>query len=154
MIACTLKKCFDPDVVKLILEPGASLLATAITYYSRVKNVRWIKDTSMVTIDGSILHINPFLFEREPYYKIYPTGKKRVPKQVICGSTCMEMDRMLQLENEPGLTIGDFVQIDYIGAYSMAFNNCFINTPPYVYLKDGMKTTLVRDKNKQLMFDI
>ena len=39
-ISGVLKRYFDPDNVMIILEPGAALLATAITYYSKIKNIR------------------------------------------------------------------------------------------------------------------
>lgn len=153
-ISDTLKKCFNPDNVKLILEPGAALLATAVTYYSSIKNARRVKDMLYLTVDGSLLHINPFLIHRQVDYKIYASGENRVPKQTICGATCLEKDRIIYLENEKELRVGDYIQINHVGAYTMGFNNYFINTPPYIFLKEDMKVTLIRDKNKKLMFEI
>ena len=100
IISETLKQNFDSSIVTLILEPGAALLATAITYYTKVKNVRRIKDLSVVTVDGSLLHINPFFSVRRPDYRLYSSGKEKVLKQLICGSTCIEKDHIVQVENE------------------------------------------------------
>ena len=138
----------------IILEPGAALLATAITYYSKIKNIRKVKDVLYLTIDGSLLHINPFLVQREVDYKVYATGENKILKQVLCGATCLEKDRIVCLDNEKELKIGDYIQINYVGAYTMGFNNYFINCPPYIYLKENMEITLIRDKNRQLLFDI
>lgn len=154
IISETLKHNFNPSLVTLILEPGAALLATAVTYYTRVKNVRKIKDTFVVTVDGSLLHINPFLFDRNPNYRLYTSGKHKVLKQLICGSTCIEKDHIVQVENEIELKIGDYIQINNAGAYTMGFNNCFINLPPYVYMNNGKDMTLIRDKERKLMLKI
>lgn len=153
-ISGVLKRYFDPDNVMIILEPGAALLATAITYYSKIKNIRKVKDVLYLTIDGSLLHINPFLVQREVDYKVYATGENKILKQVLCGATCLEKDRIVCLDNEKELKIGDYIQINYVGAYTMGFNNYFINCPPYIYLKENMEITLIRDKNRQLLFDI
>lgn len=153
-ISGVLKRYFDPDNVMIILEPGAALLATAITYYSKIKNIRKVKDVLYLTIDGSLLHINPFLVQREIDYKVYATGENKILKQVLCGATCLEKDRIVCLDNEKELKIGDYIQINYVGAYTMGFNNYFINCPPYIYLKENMEITLIRDKNRQLLFDI
>ena len=109
---------------------------------------------SYLTIDGSLLHINPFLVQREVDYKVYATGENKILKQVLCGATCLEKDRIVCLDNEKELKIGDYIQINYVGAYTMGFNNYFINCPPYIYLKENMEITLIRDKNRQLLFDI
>lgn len=145
---------FNPDKVCLILEPGSSILATAVTFYSKVKNVRKVKNISIVTIDGSLLHFNPFLSIREPECKIYASGKQRIMKQIICGATCMENDRIIKIEDEVELKVGDYIQINNAGAYTVGFNNCFINLPPYVYLEDNRNLDLVRDKDRKLMFKI
>ena len=108
----------------------------------------------MVTVDGSLLHINPFFSVRRPDYRLYSSGKEKVLKQLICGSTCIEKDHIVQVENENEIKIGDYIQINNAGAYTMGFNNCFINVPPYIYIDDGEDMTLVRDRDMELMFKI
>ena len=100
IITKVLKQEFDHSKVTLVLEPGAALLATAITYFSKVKNIRKVKDVSVITTDGSLLHVNPFFATRTPDYEIYASGESKVPKQLICGATCIEKDRFFQVENE------------------------------------------------------
>ena len=77
-----------------------------------------------------------------------------IPAQLICGSTCMENDRLAELLNCEELQSGDVVTCRFAGAYTMAFNSCFINLPPYVYRKEGDVLELVRDKNRDLLMQI
>lgn len=154
IISEVLKRYFDPKNVMIILEPGAALLATAISYYSKIKNIRKVKDVIYLTSDGSLLHINPFFIQREVDYKVYASGENRILKQIICGATCLEKDRIVCLENERELKTGDYIQINHVGAYTMGFNNCFINCPPYIYLKENKEIVLIRGKNRHLLFDI
>ncbi len=146
-----LKRKFNPQKVQLILEPGSALLATAATYYSRVINVKSVRNVAIVTIDGSLLHVNPFFLPHKMECKVSPSGKKKICRQLICGATCLENDRIIKLEEETELMEGDYVQVDYAGAYTMGFNNCFINSPPYIYIKSGEELVLLRDKDKHLM---
>ena len=66
----------------------------------------------------------------------------------------MENDRIIKIEDEVELKVGDYIQINNAGAYTVGFNNCFINLPPYVYLEDNRNLDLVRDKDRELMFKI
>ncbi len=142
-----LYKTFTPEKVVLVLEPGASLVATAVDYYARVKNVRKVREKQIVTLDGSLLHINPFMQNREPCCEIFATGEDLITEQVICGSTCMEMDRFITVKQMKELCVNDCIKISNAGAYTMAFNNCFINYPPYIYLKKDNEIAELRNRN-------
>lgn len=155
-ICAELEKSINPEQTRLLLEPGASVLATCVSYLTRVINVREVGDTKVVTLDGTLLHINPFLSHREPPYKWYPVensgygehqdagadslGKtkdgvrKAVGKQIVCGSTCMENDRFLSFTEGQQCTVGDLFVFGAAGAYTMAFNSDFILHPPKVYI--------------------
>ncbi|MEG0776296.1 MAG: hypothetical protein RR381_02365 [Raoultibacter sp.] len=67
-------------------------------------------------------------------------------RQVLCGYTCMESDRLCVLRDEPELRVGDLVIIHNAGAYSMSFTpDFFIQHPPAVYSMDAAGSyTLVR----------
>ena len=134
----------------LIVEPGASLIATSVDYLSRVLNVRTVRDTRIVTVDGSNLHINPFMSAREPDYKLLASAGKLPGMQIVCGSTCMENDRILRLKDAPELQKGDYIHCFCAGAYTMGFNNCFINLPPYIYVKKNEDYSLTREKQAKL----
>lgn len=147
-------KVVDPQEVKLILEPGASIIATAVNYLSKVINVRDIRGVSIITVDGSNIHINPFLSKREPTYKVFTKNKVNKEVQIICGSTCMENDRIVKLKDTLKIEKKDLLYCYNAGAYTMGFNSCFINLPPYVYLKENSTYKLIRDKNKDIMMEI
>ncbi|MFS1512902.1 pyridoxal-dependent decarboxylase [Chengkuizengella sp. SCS-71B] len=150
-IAYELKKVIPPDKVQLILEPGSSLLATAVYYLTRVINTRVIRNTNIITVDGSLLHVNPFLNKRELDFSTYSLDRKLVSKQIICGSTCLEYDRILNLNDYNEFRVGDIIKIHNAGAYTMPFNNCFINCPPRIYLQDSNGYTQIRDEAISLM---
>ncbi|RGD94629.1 diaminopimelate decarboxylase [Clostridiales bacterium AM23-16LB] len=138
------------QTISLIIEPGASLIATSIDYLSRVINVRDVRGTQIVTVDGSNLHINPFMSAREPDYELMTGEKKLMGTQIVCGATCMENDRILRLKDASELRKGDYIHCFCAGAYTMGFNNCFINLPPYIYVKKNGDYSLKREKNVKL----
>lgn len=147
VIAETLRECISPEAVQLILEPGSSLLSTVVFYLTKVMNTRDINGQRFVTVDGSLLDVNPLMCERELDFSIYSSESRNVlSKQIICGGTCLESDRMIHLKEHGELCAGDLVKIHNTGAYTISFNDCFINSPPYVYLKERDKYILIREK--------
>jgi diaminopimelate decarboxylase len=142
------------DRVCLIVEPGASILSTAVEYVCRVINTRDIRGKRVITVDGSMMHINPFFSKRQPLIRIESSNDRLLASQLICGNTCMENDRIMNLENHVELSKGDCLWVENAGAYTMSFNNCFINVPPYIYEYMSDKYTLVRDKNYNIMLQI
>lgn len=129
-----LKVGFDPLKTKLILEPGASVLSTCVSYETRVINVRNIRGVRVITLDGTLLHVNPFLAKRnQPFDNMYVTeDRETIDKQIVCGSTCMETDRFSVLNNEVEIKKDDILVFHNVGAYTMAFNSFFIFNPPVV----------------------
>lgn len=141
--------------VNLIIEPGAALMATSVSYITKVINERYVRDKKIVTVDGTILHINPFMAKRNPIaeYIYMHEGVIKINEQIICGATCMENDRFLKLNDKREMKIGDYLKCNIVGAYTMVFNSNFINLPPYIYIyKDG-RLDMLRDK-KDILFDM
>ena len=134
VICSNLKEGFSPDKTILIMEPGASIIATCISYQTSVINVRNIRGTKIITVDGTLLHINPFMVDRKQPYIIKNNleNRKIVHKHIICGSTCMEKDRFDRIENKSEIKKGDVLCFKNVGAYTMAFNSSFIFEPPKV----------------------
>lgn len=133
-ICDNLKEGFSPDKTILILEPGASIIATCTSYQTSVINVRDIRGTKVVTLDGTLLHINPFMINRKQPYIVMNSldDRKIISKQILCGSTCMEKDRFDLIENEREIRKGDILCFKNVGAYTMTFNSLFIFNPPKV----------------------
>lgn len=133
-ICSELKKVFHPQKTTLILEPGASVLATCVDYVTHVVNTRNINGYRIVTLDGTLLHINPFLSKRDCRFTANPTGASGIGTQFLCGCTCMEMDHFGCLQDSKELLPGDQVIFHNAGAYTMSFNSNFIIAPPNVIL--------------------
>lgn len=135
-----LKKRFHPQETALILEPGVSVLATCVEYVTKVINVRNIRDSFFVTVDGTVLHINPFMREREVHYKIVKRdnklerNKKKKYDQTVVGATCMENDRFFTSKSNEFLSQDDYVVFEDAGAYTLSFNSEFILKKPEIYL--------------------
>lgn len=141
--------CSNMDGLRLIVEPGASLIATAVSYECSVLETKRTSRNLFVLTDGSRLHIDPFFRKDQYQYRVKDSGVHeftREPVQVICGYTCMENDRFMKVIDEKALKPGDRITFDVCGSYTMCFNSLFIEYLPRVYLKSDNKYSLVRQK--------
>lgn len=141
---CTiLKSEYNPYETRLILEPGASVVATCVSYETKVITKKIIRGVDVLTVDGSLLHINPFMFNRNQTFEVLNEQydkRKKVSKQIIGAATCMENDRLATIYNQKELCVGDVLSFEFVGAYTMGFNSYFIIDPPHVdYLKENGK---------------
>lgn len=138
------------DEVGIIVEPGASVVATSIRYLTEVVDV---KDTTMnrfVIVDGSRLHIDPFFSKSTYSYELLSETEEVVSKQTIVGFTCMEKDRIIKLDGQKRLEEGDYVQFNMVGSYTMCMNSDFINSEPRVYAVSNGQALLIR-KEKEIV---
>ena len=122
----------DPDRTRLIVEPGSAVIGSAVELHTTVLDV---KDTSLariVTTDGSRVYMDP-LWRKTRY--LYTTDAKRppFPRQIVCGYTCMDHDRIMTLENGPELAEGDRIVYHRVGNYTVTFSGPFIKGLPPVY---------------------
>ena len=130
---------------KLILEPGAALIASPVSYVCKVIGTKDIKETRLVYSDGSIKHIAPQMNAIRFGYSLTAKSQRLLSRQVVSGYTCIEMDRFLDLVNQPELQEGDEVTIKNVGAYTMSLAPLFIEYFPAVIVKDDEKYTVVRE---------
>jgi len=132
---------FKAKDLKLILEPGVSIIAGCFSYYTRVVDVKETAKQRFIIIDGSRIHIDPLMHKENYFYKIHRTDLKPlttediINEQELVGFTCLEGDRFFILKDNPPLTPGDFVVFDKVGAYTMAFSPLFISYFPPVFIK-------------------
>ena len=132
--------------VCVIVEPGASVVATAVSYLTRVID---IKDTTygrFVFTDGTRLDIDPFMVKSKYVFESTCEKTNSYIKQVICGYTCMEKDRVMTLEDSLEFSCDDLIEYKIVGSYTMGFNNLFINFLPNVYSQIDDEFILVREK--------
>lgn len=134
------------DDICLIVEPGASVIATAVDYLTSVIECKNTNYGRFVISDGSRLHIDPFFQKKRHFYSISANSKRRCKEQIVCGFTCMENDRIIELEDEFKLNVGDKVIYHIEGSYTMCFNSLFIEYLPYVYAEEKGDCKMVRDK--------
>lgn len=125
--------------VTLVIEPGAAILATSCDYLTSVVNIKRRNDYSVVTVDGSCLHVNPFMKHRQqnPCTILNPGDLLSDELQIIAGSTCMEMDRLYPMDNKYYLKEDSKLLFHCAGAYTMTHNSNFINALPNVYVRVG-----------------
>ncbi len=162
-IADVLREACDPECTDLIVEPGGAVVCTPASYVGRVLDAKTTGYDRFVTCDLSRINIDHEMKKTSYVHTLHLSPSATRPdvqsasadvdatcdvcdreilaRQVLCGYTCMESDRLCVLENEPRLDIGDFVEIHNAGAYSMSFTpDFFIRYAPAVYARasDGL----------------
>ena len=144
-MASILANCFDVNKTKLIVEPGMAVIGAPVSYVTSVIDVKDTEYNRFVITDGTRTSIDP-LMTKSAYFHSFETNEKRQlhPKQVICGYTCMEHDRIFEEKNGPMLKPGDKIEYKKVGAYTMCLTPLFIKYFPDVYVEDGINIKLVR----------
>ena len=147
--AMAMKESFIEDYeVTLIVEPGASLVSSPISYLSKVVNVKQVNEKNFITLDGSLIHIDPLMHGIEFTKKRYPVHKNKkemvIEYQDLCGFTCIEMDRLGKLVNCECMQIDDRIEFLNCGSYSMTLAPLFISYFPMVYAYDNGQYIKVR----------
>lgn len=138
----------DFDKTQLIIEPGSAIIGSVVDLYTSVLDSKKTKLANIITTDGSRIHIDP-LWKKSNYMYTLETNSLTLnkDKQIICGYTCMDHDRIMILNNKPLLAVGDKIIYHRVGAYTMTFGGPFIRYFPDVYVenKDG-NISLVRSR--------
>lgn len=138
-----LEEVVDISNTTLIIEPGSAAIGSSIELHTSVIDVKDTLHGRIVTTDGSRIHIDP-LWLKKGY--MYTTDSTREPhkRQVICGYTCMDHDRLMVIENMPELYVGDHITYHRVGNYTVTFGGPFIRPYPPVYCQIGDKIEKVR----------
>ncbi len=146
-----LKKGFDPRKTKLIVEPGVSLISRAMTLVSTVLDIKSVPEGKFVVTDSSRVYLNPMVtrhtYPHEIRYRQEERERTRIASQWICGSTCMEHDKLFELIDSPQLIPGDEIIYTRAGGYTMCLTPLFINYFPSVWVeKENGELFLAREK--------
>lgn len=132
---------FERGKIKLILEPGVSLLASAFSYYVSVVDVKQTNRSRFVLTDGSRIHIDPFFHKTAYFYEHIAENEIEnsplIDKQIVVGFTCLEYDNIMSIENKPEIRIGDIFRFDKLGAYTISLSPLFITYFPSVYVREN-----------------
>lgn len=155
VIARVLSECFSKDKVTLIAEPGVSLVSRASSLITEVIDTKDIRGHRYVVTTGSRVLLNPQVTRHTyPHHIEYmepptaPDGLRQpLPSQWICGSTCMEYDRLFEIRDGAELMPGDKVVYDLAGGYTIALSPLFIHYFPKVIIeKITGETFVARDE--------
>lgn len=149
LISENLRKGFDSDNTKLIVEPGMCLIGSPVSYVTTVRDVKDTVANRFVVTDGSRTNIDPLMSKSRYFYDILlQTGKSerlKKHKQIISGFTCMEHDRLFELDECEELLPGDKIVYHKVGAYTMCLTPLFIKYFPAVYVSENGKLINVRN---------
>lgn len=144
-------KAYKPEETMLIMEPGTSLITPPIEYVTTVVDIKDTYANRLVITDGSRIDIDPLHAKKSYFhqflYKDGATNKERITmeKQVVCGFTCMENDRLFEISDKKELQVGDRITYQKVGGYTMCLTPLFIRYFPNVYLEDNGSYRLVRE---------
>lgn len=149
VIAEELSKEFSVEDTMLIMEPGTSLITPPIEYLSTVVDIKKTYVNNLVITDGSRIDIDPLHGKKSYFHEFLyqDTNQERecLDKQIICGFTCMENDRLFVAENKKALQVGDQISYQKVGGYTMCLTPLFIRYFPNVYLEENGEYRLVRE---------
>lgn len=145
-----LKNTVDVKTTMLIVEPGSAIIGSVVEFHTSVIDIKDTDKSRIVTTDGSRINIDPFWSKKKYTYRIEMDDQNgcKLEKQIICGYTCMDHDRIIILLNENILSIGDRIIYEKVGAYSMTFAGPFIRYFPDVYVMNKNNMELVRKRMK------
>ena len=129
-----LSDCFDKSKTKLIIEPGMAVIGASVSYVTSVIDIKDTEFNRFVVTDGTRTSIDPLMTKNSYFYSLKIEGQRELhPRQIICGYTCMEHDRLFVEKKGPTLQVGDYIIYDKVGAYTMCLTPLFIKYFPDVY---------------------
>lgn len=137
----------DPRRTRLVIEPGTAFVAAAQDYYTTVIDAKPARHSRFVVIDGSRNHVDPMWFGPNHTLSIISNSARTAQHQIVCGSTCIDLDRLAELDDSPELCEGDTVIFRGRGHYAATFDSQFINYLPPVYVRTiGGELRQVRER--------
>ncbi len=136
-----------PDGIKVLCEPGRSLVANAgVTLYTvgTVKEIPGIR--TYVAVDGGMAdNIRPMLYDAVYEAEIADRFGDSTPCRLV-GMHCESGDVIVKDAALQGPRVGDVVTVPATGAYghAMASNYNAVPRPPVVFCRDGDARVVVR----------
>jgi len=137
----------------IVIEPGSSVVSNVFTYFTKVYQLKHIGLKNFVMVDGSVFDVKPTMHSNNlPYRILSNNGDGEGGIFDVVGSTCMEKDIILHDVELNSIKAGDYVEINGVGAYTIALTPTFINyLAPILSIENGEKTLVRR---KQMIEDI
>lgn len=129
----------------LILEPGVSIVADALSFITKIIDVKTVNDKVFYLVDGSIYNIKPSMHAINHPFKVIKNNTTN--GQIITnfvGYTCMEKDYLLKDVACEAPEKGDFLKVDNVGAYTIVMTPPFINAAPPIVVKIDDQYKVIR----------
>ncbi|WP_075878200.1 type III PLP-dependent enzyme domain-containing protein [Merdibacter massiliensis] len=151
-----LRDVVDLMRVQLIVEPGSAIIGSTVDLCTTVIDSKHTNNANIITTDGSRILIDPLWKKTKYLYSVISETKKEIlDKQIICGYTCMDHDRIMNIFNYFPLKKGDKIIYHKVGSYTMTFGGPFIRYFPEVYVQSKNSIFKVRRRmNTKEYYDI
>jgi diaminopimelate decarboxylase len=145
-----LKQQFNLENLVIVVEPGAALIASPVSFVTSVIEVKSHRETHFVVTDGSRINIDPLMQKSQYDFTIKRQNgflQPKLKRQIISGFTCMESDRIFNLDHSLPLRQMDQITYHKVGSYTMTLAPLFISYFPEVYVQSAEgNLTMVRKK--------
>lgn len=132
----------------VILEPGVSVVSNALSYVSKIIDIKKIRNKNFLLIEGGVYNIKPTFHKINlPFQIISQENKPTNNNQIydVVGSTCMEKDLVLSNVTINTPSVNDFIQINNVGGYTIVKTPNFINyIPAIISLKTNNSYNIIR----------
>ena len=133
----------------IVIEPGSSVVSNVFTYFTKVYQLKHIGSKNFVMVDGSVFDVKPTMHSNNlPYRILSEDGDGESGIFDVVGSTCMEKDIILHDVELNKIKAGDFIEINGVGAYTIALTPTFINyLAPILSIENGEMELVRRRQN-------
>lgn len=142
----------------IIIEPGMSVAASSMSYIARVHDIKHRDDRRIAQTDGTMFHVRQNMADFNlPYYLVTRdnTLQNQEEKLHFSGASCMESDLLKRCSTNHKVSVGDYIVIDNVGAYTFVMASSFIQYLPFMaILKDGRVRMLRKSRDFENFIDI
>ncbi|MCX7957721.1 MAG: diaminopimelate decarboxylase [Deltaproteobacteria bacterium] len=147
-LSVKLRKLLVGQDVRIILEPGRSIVGNAGILLGKVLYTKKAHKTFIITDTGMNDLIRPTLYQA--YHQILPLKKSKLTKTIfgdLVGPICESGDYIAKERVLPNLKRGDYFAVMSAGAYGFSMSSNYNARPRAAeVLVDGKKVTLIRKR--------
>ncbi len=146
-----IKKFLNNHKVKIILEPGRSIIGNTSVLISRIIYIKKNRNKNFIILDAGMNDfMRPSLYGSK--HKIIPATKKNmISKQIheFVGPICESTDKFLTTKKFQKLNEKDLIIICDVGAYGMSLSSNYnVRPKPIEILIKGSETKVIKKRQK------
>ncbi|MFD0988647.1 hypothetical protein ACFQ1R_00940 [Mariniflexile jejuense] len=126
---------FTENQPYVILEPGVSVVSNALSFVSKIMDIKKIRNKNFLLIEGGVYNIKPTFHKINLPFQLISKETKTTNNNEnfdVVGSTCMEKDLVLNNVSINNPSVNDFIQINNVGGYTIVKTPNFINYVPAI----------------------